>query len=255
MFPASQKVPLDIALGIAKAVQKAGKLTDLRPSFTSLLLEIFVFWTDALPSLFPTDSDLVNQGCHCEVGENEPLFQESHCLLSEEWLLSKRPGEGPGHWWMRAALTVFSCNSQYRGCCLECLKKKKKKLQTIYWVPSTCWPVATQIVSWVPSMSPWCGLTQEAREAQRFNDSWKMGGPRFSLALPLPSLMRDADVWTGVRVFNSPMVTGHLQLPLHSYHKQSHMTCPFQPTQAHPGAWERCLPWICPWRPSYWKTP
>lgn len=43
MFPASQKVPLDIALGIAKAVQKAGKLTDLRPSFTSLLLEIFVF--------------------------------------------------------------------------------------------------------------------------------------------------------------------------------------------------------------------
>lgn len=83
-FPSSQKVPLDIALGIIKGDPKAGKHTDLRLSFTSLFLEILVFCTDTLLSFSPTSSGLVNHGCRCEMGENEPLFQESHSLLSEE---------------------------------------------------------------------------------------------------------------------------------------------------------------------------
>ena len=42
-FPSSQKVPLDIALGIIKGDQKAGKHADLRLSFTSSFFEILVF--------------------------------------------------------------------------------------------------------------------------------------------------------------------------------------------------------------------
>ena len=42
-FPSSQKVPLDVALGIIKGDQKAGKHTDLWLSFTPSFLEIRVF--------------------------------------------------------------------------------------------------------------------------------------------------------------------------------------------------------------------